>query len=107
MTDRQAVTDPVPGLRRLKRGGRIDLYWVATRPAVAAGYKPTVVRLHGDMDDPSDAQAIAQRCRVLTAEMRQWMSGRPVVPTSSTGTIAWLVDFYQTDEDSPYRALRA
>ena len=107
MTDREAVTDPVPGLRRMKRGGRVDLYWVATRPAVAAGYKPTVVRLHGDMDVPGEAQMVAQRCRVLTAEMRQWMSNKPAVPSAATGTIAWLCDLYQTDEDSPYRGLRA
>ncbi len=106
MTDRAAVTDPAPGLRRMKRGGRVDLYWVAPRPAVAAGYTPTVVRLHGDMADPADAQAVAQRCRVLTAEMRQWMSGRNAAPRASAGTIAWLCDLYQTDRDSPYRGLR-
>ena len=106
MTDREAVTDPVPGLRRMKRGGRVDLYWVATRAAVASGYTPTVVRLHGDMDLPDEAQAVAQRCRVLTAEMRQWISGRPAAPSASTGTIAWLCDIYQTDRDSPYRGLR-
>ena len=71
MTDREDAIDPTPGLRRLKRGGRVDLYWVATRAAKAAGYTPMVVRLHGDMDDAADAQAVAQRCRVLTAEMRQ------------------------------------
>ncbi len=107
MSDPEVVNDPTPGLRTIKRNsGRLDLYWVADPAAVKAGYEPRTVRLHGDMSNPIDRQSIAARCRVLTAEVKEWQGGRSQPLSSAQGTVAWLCDLYQRDEDSPYRSLR-
>jgi hypothetical protein len=61
-------------------------------------------------DDRGDVVAtpeIAARCRALWAEMLEFMAGVERGPSgASIGTIAWVVDLYQTDVDSPYRRIR-
>jgi hypothetical protein len=96
-----------PGRRRLKRRGRVDVYWVADKTAVRQGFLPKTVFLR---DDPGDDQApaeIAARCRFLWAQMREWMAGNTASGARyAVGTVGWLADFYQSDKDSPYRSLR-
>jgi hypothetical protein len=57
-------------------------------------------------DDPGDVIAtpeIAARCRMLGAEMLEFMAGVERGPSgASIGTIAWIIDLYQVDRDSPY-----
>lgn len=100
---------PAPGLKQMKRkNGRVDLYWVASEEAVKRGYPVKTSRLFGDLDDIQQAKAIAGRCQVLQAEMLEWMAGvSPSRNFSPAGTIAWLCDGFQTDEDSTYHDLRA
>jgi hypothetical protein len=97
-----------PGRKRMVRANaRVNVYWVASPAAVKAGYRPKTVPLN---DDPGDVVAtleIAARCRALWAEMLEFMAGTERGPSgASIGTIAWVVDLYQTDQDSPYRRVR-
>lgn len=96
-----------PGLKSLKRkSGRVDHYWVAPPAMVKRGYTPKTVRLHYDDTESDRAEMVAQ-CLRLQAQMLDWASGghaRPML--SPQGTVAWLVDMYQTDEESPYREVR-
>lgn len=91
-----------PGLQRAKRrDGTYVYYWRAANVSKAAtDYPMKTVRLHGD------EEAIAARCRVLTAELREWLDGQDR-SAFYDGTIASLIDCYQRDEDSPYRQVKA
>lgn len=93
-----------PGLeRRPRSSGSIAYYWVAPKSAVAAGFTPKTVNLSG-LEHPED---IAHRCRLLTAEANEYLAGPAPAQFAPAGTVAWIVDRYQADEDSPYRDLRA
>ncbi|WP_336801442.1 hypothetical protein [Kaistia sp. MMO-174] len=94
-----------PGLKWRQRadGGRVP-YWVARTDIAKRGYEPKTVRLHYA---PDDLEAIASRCRVLQAEMLEWSKiGAKPIAGAAPGTIAHLVEMYQTSEFSPYRAVK-
>lgn len=97
-----------PGRKRMVRAnGRVNAYWVASPAAVKAGYRPKTIPLNDDRGDVVATPEIAARCRALWAEMLEFMAGAERGPTgASIGTIAWVVDLYQTDVDSPYRRIR-
>jgi hypothetical protein len=92
-----------PGLRRMKRhNGREDCYWIPNRAAQKAGYTPKVVRLTGDAD------RVAHQCRILQAEMLEWLGGKSSPANMhEIGTVAWLVNELLTDAESPIRDRRA
>jgi hypothetical protein len=98
-----------PGRKRMVRAnGRINVYWVAAPAAVKAGYRPKTVPLNDDPGDVIATMEIAARCRALWAEMLEFMAGAERGPSgASIGTIAWIVDLYQIDQDSPYRRIRS
>jgi len=93
-----------PGVKRRRRAdGTAVFYWCASAP----GYTPRTVRLHWD-ETPDGLVEMSARARVLQAEMLDWVTNGPRrAATAKSGTIAWILDRYQTDEDSPYRDLRA
>lgn len=98
------MTHPsAPGLKARRRAdGTTAWYWTAS----VKDYEPRTVRLVYD-DTPEGHMAMVARARVLQAEMLG--RGRDVATkpsTASPGSIAWLVDRYQTDDDSPYHAVR-
>jgi hypothetical protein len=80
----------------------VHFYWCAKAP----GFEPRTVRLHYP-DTPEGHVDMQARCRVLQASMLEWAAGHPQGrPLAPAGTVAWIVDRYQTDEDSPYRDVR-
>jgi len=86
----------------------VDVYWVADKRAVRDGFSPKTVHLKDDPGDILATSEIAMRCRVLWAQMHEFMSGRGVRGTRfPVGTIGWLSDYYQADPDSPYHGIRA
>jgi len=98
------MTHPsAPGVKRRRRAdGSTAWYWVAT----ATSYEPRTVRLDYP-DTPEGRLEMAAHARVLQAEMLDWLANGPRrAATAKPGTIAWVVDRYQTDEDSPYRDVR-
>lgn len=97
-----------PGLKLMKRkSGRVDCYWVALPAAIKSGYPTKTVRLPGNPNDPADYIRIADHCRRLQAEMRQWMDGiRKTTHRSEYGTVAWICEAFEKDEDTPYRDTR-
>ena len=91
----------------VRANGRVNVYWVAAPAAVKAGYRPKTVPLNDDAGDVVATREIAARCRALWAEMLEFMTGVERGPSgASIGTIAWVIDLYQIDEDSPYRRVR-
>ena len=92
-----------PGLRwRRTRSGETPL-WRASKEAIAAGYPVKSVNLSSLAGDQT---LIAQRCQRLQAEMRDWLAGRRGRRPYFDGTVGSLLEFYLTDEESPYRALK-
>lgn len=97
-----------PGRKVMRRSnGRVDVYWVASPAAVKAGYEAKTRPLK---DDPGDREApphIAALCRQWWAEMLEYLAGRRAPGgSSSVGTVAWLIDQYERDEESPYQRIR-
>ena len=45
------------------------------------------------------------RCYRLQAEMNDWLAGRRALKPVFDGTVGGLINFYQTDKESPYHAL--
>lgn len=93
-----------PGFEIRERGTRREAYWVASKDARRLGYVPRTVRLHGDLNSVPELNRMAQRCAVLSIEMKQWLAGggrdpRPIYD----GTLHTLIACYQTDQESPYR----
>jgi hypothetical protein len=92
-----------PGLRwRRTQSGQTPM-WRASKEAVVAGYPVKSVNLS---TLAGDERLIAQRCQRLQAEMRDWLSGRRGRTPYFDGTIATLLEFYLTDQESPYRGLK-
>jgi hypothetical protein len=97
-----------PGRKRMVRPkGSIDVYWVAQPAAVKAGYRPKTVLLCDDLGDVIATPKIAARCRMLWAETREFMAIAERGPSGALiGSIAWIIDLYQVDCDSPYQGLQ-
>lgn len=96
------ASSKAPGLTaRRRKSGEIVWYWIAEKASRMAGEYPVRgVRLAGTQEQ------MAARCQILTAEMLEWVAGQNSVPQYD-GTIGSLIACYQTDEDSPYRAVKA
>jgi hypothetical protein len=99
--------DNAPGLTWRKTKIGWEARWRARTDLCRRGFKPRVVRLwtsEPDEIEPTDFSIsyIQDRCTALQSEMLVWgRGGLPV--TEFDGTIAALVNAYQTDEDSPYK----
>ena len=97
-----------PGRRTLKRRGRVDVYWMADKRAVKLGFTPKTVHLKDDPGAPVAPPEVAAQCRVLWAQMHEFMAGNATgITRFPVGTIGWLADHYQQDPDSPYHDVRA
>ena len=94
-----------PGIRaRRRRGGSVAFYWIASdasKSPLVKEYPVRTVRLHFDTDEERSA-----RCWRLTAELKEWLTSRGGGKQAFNGTLTSLIDCYQRDEDSPYRAVK-
>lgn len=97
------MVSETPGLKsRIRKDGTTAHYWVAT--AVSRDIKDfpqKTVRIHGD------AEELASRCRILTSELREWLSGRtPDETPAYDGTLRSVIRLYQRTPESPYNDLK-
>lgn len=93
-----------PGLKVRPRGdGSTAYYWVASAVARdTAGYPLKTVRVHGTDDE------IAARCRVLTAELKEWLSKKGIGNKPEyDGTVKSLIRLYQQTPESPYHEVKS
>ncbi|WP_141339730.1 hypothetical protein [Bradyrhizobium sp. USDA 3458] len=96
------------GFRIIARpNGVREAYWYAAKRAIQAGYHPSTVRLHGDLNSVQAINAMFNRCNDLWSEMQDWLSAgeadaRPVYD----GTVNSLIRCYQTDTQSPFHDVR-
>ncbi len=96
-----------PGLKvRKNRDGSKRYYWAAHPEIVRRGYTPKTVRLHYDCDTPEGAALAAATCRRLQAEMHAWAAGHKQDYMRFDGTLGSLIRLYQTDQASPYHAVK-
>lgn len=101
------TTPAAPGLKwRSRAGGRRVPYWVARADIVKRGYPLSTVPLHVPDDHPNPAAFLADRCRLLQAEMLEWASGRPAERAIFNGTLGSLIDVYRADQEGPYSKLQ-
>src|SRR5574341_700113 len=98
-----------PGLTpRRNADGSLRYYWRASKAAIKAGYKPTVVRLHApdgsaiDLDNPVHADFVAVLCQNLQAQMIEAVGGMADKPVFD-GTLRALIDLYERHPDSPFQ----
>lgn len=103
MRDRSEIDAPGLKWRRRKEGESVP-YWVARSDIAARGFEPKTVRLRYPAND---IEAISARCRVLQAEMLEWSKvGYIRQDHAPKGSLAELVDLYQSSEFSPYRRVK-
>lgn len=95
-----------PGLRKRPRADGIAWYWIASaaskHPAVSSYPGARTVRLHYVTEEER-----AARCRILTAELRAWLSTQRERGLAFNGTLGSLIECYRRDEESPYHAVKA
>jgi hypothetical protein len=89
-----------PGLRWHPKTGKP--IWRASRAAIKVGYPVKNVSL---ATLAYDEAALEARCHRLQAEMNDWLAGRRGRKPLFDGTIGSLINFYQTDQASPYHNL--
>lgn len=106
------------GLSWRERGDGWIAYWIAPAKLADVGFEPKTKRLWPPADVPHpgrltkfDRDYIAHGCSRLTAETKLWKSdGRAAdigkVQVQFSGTVRSLSHTYQTDELSPFHALR-
>lgn len=88
-----------PGLCRRPRAGGEACYFIPPSEDVKAGFRPKSIALpHGLGEDE-----IAVQCRRLWQSLLEWRLNLPKGPTRYT--VAWLIDRYLRDEQSPYQGL--
>lgn len=93
-----------PGLKKRRRdNGQTAYYWVASAVAKdTAEYPLKTVRVHGTADE------VMTRCRVLTAELKEWLSGRGLGDTPEyDGTLKSVIVLYQRTAESPYFEIKS
>lgn len=93
-----------PGLKKRQRGnGQTAHYWVASAVSRDAGDFPLkTVRVHGTEDE------IAQKCRNLTAELREYLSGRGIGESPQyDGTLKSVIRLYQRTKESLYFEIKS
>jgi hypothetical protein len=89
--------------RMVRASGLVNSSWIAATAVVKAGYRPKTIPLDDDLGSIVATPEIAARLRALWAEMLEYMAGvKRSLSGASIGTLAWIIDLYQTDQDSPY-----
>ena len=93
-----------PGLKwRNRRTGPPVPYWFADPKAVKAGYPVRSANLSAYANDYSMLVARAKR---LQTEMQLWLCGDADRPALFDGTFRALLNLYETDQQSTYKALK-
>lgn len=106
------VSINAPGLKQIKRQGRIDLYWVKDEAPLFADYKPATVRIHVDMSDPQALEKIERICRHEQDTMLLWLddashNDKERLKPKFNGTFGSLCDLYESDDESGFADLQA
>ncbi|MGO1160397.1 site-specific integrase [Brucella sp. C7-11G] len=92
-----------PGLkRRPNTDGTVRYYWVASAVSKhAKEYSQKTVQVHGTPEE------IAHRCRLLTSELKLWLSNRGLgTKPIFDGTLKSLIAVYRKTPESPYHQLK-
>ncbi|WP_160006884.1 site-specific integrase [Rhizobium sp. 18055] len=92
-------TEKIGLKKRPRNDGTIAYYWVASAVSRhSKDYPQKTVRVHGATMDE-----ITARCRVLTSELKQWLSQRGAgEPVQYDGKLRTLIRMYRTNPASPY-----
>lgn len=97
-------TEKIGLKRRPRQDGTTAYYWVASAVSRnTEGYPNKTVRVHGATLDE-----IVARCRVLTSELKLWLSERGQGPkVQFDGTLRSLIRMYRTTKGSGYLTVKS
>jgi hypothetical protein len=107
----RVVAVSAPGLKQIKRRGRVDLYWAKDEDPMCADYCPATVRIHVDLSASDAVQKIEDICQREQDAMLQWLEkgtggDKERLKSKFNGTFASLCDLYESDEESGYADLQ-
>ncbi len=100
-----------PGIKQIKRDGRVDLYWVKDENPIFADYRPATVRIHVDLSALNAVEKIEDICRREQDAMLRWLEeatggDKERLKPKFNGTFASLCSLYESDEESGYADLQ-
>lgn len=102
----QLVELDAPGLKQVKRKGRIDLYWVKDEGPLCVDYRPSTVRIHVDLSDPNAKRTIEQICQREQECLDRWLEkgsdDKERLKPKFNGTIESLCLLYEHDPESGF-----
>ena len=99
-----------PGLKIMRRGGKLHLYWVKDEHADYRFYKPKTVPIHVNLSNPDVRETIEQICQreqqamLDSSELKA--SDRDRLAPHYRGTIASLIELYEHDQDSAFNEIK-
>jgi hypothetical protein len=105
------VSITAPGLKQIKRGSRVDLYWVKDENPMFADYSPATVRIHVDLSDASAVEKVEDICRREQDAMLGWLEeatggDKERLRPKFNGTFGSICNLYESDEESGYADLQ-
>lgn len=106
--ENEDLSQPVTGVglkNRPNKGGGRRYYWYPDKEAVAMGYEAEGVRISADDAQPAGRAFIRAEVNRLAADVIRWKDEQDTGPKFD-GTLGALLSRYQTDESSPYHALK-
>lgn len=100
----QETRPKAPGLKwRARANGPEVPYWFASAAAIRSEYPVKAVNLSAYANDH---RVLLDRAQRLQFEMTEWLAGRRTYEPEFNGTFKSLLEFYQRDPDSPFKALK-
>jgi hypothetical protein len=88
---------------RRRRTGPPVPYWFADQKAIKAGYPVKSANLSAYANDH---HMLVERAKRLQTEMQLWLRGDADRPVHFDGTFRALLNLYETDQQSTYKALK-
>jgi hypothetical protein len=103
----QPIELDAPGLDIRGIGANRRAFWVCPKRGRRAGFTPTCLRLHYDLENVEAVQRMASECRKLHAEMLEWISdpAKQSLPRYDR-TLGSLIELWKKDPESPWHELR-
>ncbi|UFW72864.1 hypothetical protein [Bradyrhizobium sp. WU425] len=95
-----------PGLKQVRRRGKIQLYWAKDETPECADYRPATVRIHVDLSDPVSKETIEQVCQREHDCLMRWLEkgndDKERLRPKFNGTMGSLCLMYESDPESGF-----
>ncbi|MDX3965539.1 MAG: hypothetical protein QHD01_02930 [Bradyrhizobium sp.] len=95
-----------PGLKQVRRRGKVQLYWAKGDGPLCADYRPATVRIHVDLSDPAAKDTIEKICQREQDCLERWLENgngdQERLKPKFNGTIGSLCLMYESDPESGF-----